>query len=747
MEKGFFFIIIFSLAVNIGLGLFLILTISRHRLAPGAGSLIALTIGAGLWSFGYSMEFLTPDFAAKVFWGKFQYLGIITVPMAWFSFGYQSLGAPGWLERSWKQKAVLAALPLLALVLIWTNELHHLIWRDVRLQAVGAFYVLAVDHGPVFWLYLLYSYCLIGVGSIKLAGGLVTFYQPDRWRTVLRLAATVFPLLGNLIYVTGLNPVPYLDWSSLSFTIAGLLMAISLYRFSHMNILPIAQRMVFAVFPDCLFVLDAQNRLVDMNAAALDMVGSSQVDWRGKPLAEIIPDLAHWVSLAGFNEEFQTEISQKNGQEQRYYDLRILPLTHANQRPIGCLVVYHNITQHRQAQVQLEQVRTQLEEAVAGRTAELRWAVKQLQVELAQRTMAEQRLEDLIEAAPDAMLLVDQAGTIMLVNAQTERLFGYSRAELLGENIQNLVVPKSRKRLREHVDQFISDHLSRQVIFGLTLSALCKDGSLFPAEISFGALNTSDGVWIACNARDITERKKAEEEQSRLMEKIQQSREQLRALAVRLSEAQEYEQRQIAVELHDRVGQNLTGLNLNLQVIQNLISAEGFASVHSRLEDSMRLVEETTRQVRSVMADLNPPLLEEYGLGAALRFSCEKFQERTGIETTLLGEDFQPRLAPREEMALFRIVQEALNNVVKHAQAARVEIRIETTEQFVMLCVEDNGRGFNVDESAQPGEQPHWGLLNIRERAASIGGVLQIHSVPGQGTILKIVIQRGELHD
>jgi two-component system sensor histidine kinase UhpB len=747
MDIELILIVILPIIINIGLAIFLVFTVSRHGLTPSGRALVAVVLGASLWAFGYSMEFLVTGLEAKIFWGKFQYLGITTVPLAWFSFGSLSLGSHGWVKRSLTQRIGLSVLPAITMGLVWTNEMHGLIWRDVRLQALGSFQILAVDHGPGFWLYLAYGYFLLLIGSIRLASGLVAFFQISHWRTILRLIAILIPWFGNFIYVTGLNPIPNLDWSPLSFTFAGLLLSISLFRFSLVDILPIAQKTVFEVIPDSLFVLDASDHLVSMNAAAQKIFGDMDIAWHGKPLAEVNPELSRWVSQASLSEVFRADVVRGNEPDQRSYDLRIMPLTGSNKQPIGRLVVCHDITQHKQEQAQLEQARDQLEEAVAERTAELRWAVEQLRVELAQRTLAERRFEDVIEAAPDAMLLVDPAGTVMLVNAQAERLFGYSREELLGANFELLIPSTLRKRFRERINQFLVDSFIRQVSFGFVLFAQRRDGGIFPVEISLGTLNTTDGVWIACNARDITERKKAEEEQNRLLEEIKQSREQLRALAVRLSEAQEYEQRQVAIELHDRVGQNLTGLNLNLQAIQNLIPVEGFAPIRNRLEDSISLVEETTRQVRSVMADLDPPLLEEYGLSAALRFSCEKFMERTGIETVLFIEEIEPRLSRREEMALFRIIQEGLNNIAKHARATRVETRIETDEQGTILTVEDNGQGFTTHNLHKADDQPHWGLLNVQERAASIGGEMQIYSAPGQGTCLKIVIQRGERND
>jgi signal transduction histidine kinase len=252
---------------------------------------------------------------------------------------------------------------------------------------------------------------------------------------------------------------------------------------------------------------------------------------------------------------------------------------------------------------------------------------------------------------------------------------------------------------------------------------------------------------VACNVRDISARKQAEQEQKQLLDQIQNSREQLLALTHRLQEVQEYERRQIAAELHDRVGQNLTGLNLNLQIIKDQMNSAASPALHSRLEDSQQLLEETTRQVRDVMADLRPPMLDEYGLVSTLHWYCGIFSRRTGIATRVIGDELNPRLPARDETALFRIVQEALNNVIRHANANEVLIILESLDEAACLIVKDNGRGFITPTTEVPAGQAHWGLLNIEQRAASIGGELAIDSAPGKGTKLSIILRRSNDED
>jgi signal transduction histidine kinase len=199
--------------------------------------------------------------------------------------------------------------------------------------------------------------------------------------------------------------------------------------------------------------------------------------------------------------------------------------------------------------------------------------------------------------------------------------------------------------------------------------------------------------FIQSIGRDITERKKAEQEQIRLLEAIGHSQEQLRLLTFHLQEVQETERREIASVLHDRVGQNLTGLNLILQMIQNQLKPETNPVKRDRLNEALQIVEEITRQVRDVMVDLHPPLLEEYGLFSALDWYSGVFSQRSGMTVQVVGGEFSPRLTLSVETVLFRIAQEALNNVAKHARASHVTLRLGSNGNGPCLDIEDDGLG------------------------------------------------------
>ena len=262
------------LIISAALGLFLALFIIRNRPAPGSRDLAALILGASLWSAGYALEMLSPGLESKLFWAKFQYLGIGIVPLTWFVFALQYLDTPGWARRLLRLWPILAILPGVTIGLVWTNQIHGLVWRQVQVANIGPVQMLQIQHGPWFWVYWIYSYCLLFLGSFRLVGGLLGTVRLHRWQTRLALLAILIPWIGNLSYVSGLNPVPGLDWTPFGFTIAGLLFSISLFRFQLVKILPIAEKRVFAGLPDCLLVLDLQNYIVDLNQAAQKMIGN-----------------------------------------------------------------------------------------------------------------------------------------------------------------------------------------------------------------------------------------------------------------------------------------------------------------------------------------------------------------------------------------------------------------------------------------------------------------------------------------
>jgi PAS domain S-box-containing protein len=208
----------------------------------------------------------------------------------------------------------------------------------------------------------------------------------------------------------------------------------------------------------------------------------------------------------------------------------------------------------------------------------------------------------------------------------------------------------------------------------------------------------------------------------------------LRALSRRLVQAEETERRRIARELHDQVGQNLSALNINLDI---LAASLRDPALKRRMDDSLKLVDGTLQSIETVMAELRPPLLDEYGLGAALAWYAEEYAQRTGIRVDMdKSRDAGGALRPEAAVALFRIAQEALNNVAKHAGAKLVRIGLWIEGAEMNLYIADDGSGFDASQAPRG----RWGMSTMRERAEAAGGRFLVDSVPGRGTTVRAAV-------
>jgi len=226
---------------------------------------------------------------------------------------------------------------------------------------------------------------------------------------------------------------------------------------------------------------------------------------------------------------------------------------------------------------------------------------------------------------------------------------------------------------------------------------------------------------------------------ARLFEQLSESQAQLRGMSHQLVQVQERQFRHLAAELHDRVGQDMTAININLNIMRALLPETISEDIISRLADTEDLVRESVKRMRSTMAEFRPPMLDQYGLTTALNWYSEQFHKRTEINVNINDTYMKNTRLPSEtEIALFRIAQEALNNVAKHAKATQVDIELFDEKGSCMMAVTDNGIGANLDQQSSKSPD-HWGLTIMQERARAIGGGFIMRSIPDQGT--QIVVQ------
>jgi len=339
---------------------------------------------------------------------------------------------------------------------------------------------------------------------------------------------------------------------------------------------------------------------------------------------------------------------------------------------------------------------------------------------------SEQLFRGLLDSAPDAMVIVDTSGTIQVVNAQTERLFGYARAELRDQSVDLLLPDRFRTAHVRHRVAYLSKPQARPMGADLELYGRRKDGTEFPVDISLSPMEAESGTLVIAAIRDVTERFEAKKKLDDSFEVVQRQR-----LFARLIAAQEEERLRIASDIHDDTIQAMTATSLRMQQLRRHLTDPGQIELLSKLEDAVR---ESITRLRRLMFDLRPASLDRSGLAAALRELLERLQEETHLTFTLENHlNSEPSGGIRT--ALYRIAQEALVNVKKHAAASTVSVELRSVGAGCRVRIQDDGKGFDVElTDSKPG---HLGLVSMRERAQIAGGWWLVRCPSEGGTVVE----------
>jgi signal transduction histidine kinase len=227
---------------------------------------------------------------------------------------------------------------------------------------------------------------------------------------------------------------------------------------------------------------------------------------------------------------------------------------------------------------------------------------------------------------------------------------------------------------------------------------------------------------------DQTERKQAEEELKHLNEK-------LRALSARMQSVREEESHRIAREIHDELGNTLTGLNIDLSYLGKKLSKSGNSAAHEKIKSMSELIKDTIHKIQNISTELRPSTLDHLGLAAAIEWQIGEFQRRTEIESNIVSLEEEVALSKEQSTAVFRIFQEALTNIVRHAQATWIDVAMRKEAGELVLTVSDNGRGITEDEKSG---QCTLGILGMQERAHLVGGEIEITGAEGKGTVVTV---------
>jgi PAS domain S-box-containing protein len=341
---------------------------------------------------------------------------------------------------------------------------------------------------------------------------------------------------------------------------------------------------------------------------------------------------------------------------------------------------------------------------------------------------SEARLHGLLDSAMDAIITVDESQHVVIFNAAAEAMFGCSRDEALGAPLASFIPDRFRSVHAAHIRRFAeTPTVSRRMGVERIVTGLRRNGEEFPLDASISQLEDSGEKFYTVILRDVSER-------VRIEAALRRSQEELRELGAAAHATREQEKSRIARELHDELAQSLTALQMDVAWIKQKIPDDQVATV-ARLAKMETLLEQTVAATRRMAADLRPLMLDDLGLVPAVEWLAETFAQRNGISCELAVNEPHLELPGEHATAVFRIVQESLNNVAKHAGASRVEITIEHTGSELTVSIRDDGSGFSPQD---PRKAASYGLLGLRERASLLGGEASVTSAPGQGTWIEV---------
>jgi PAS domain S-box-containing protein len=341
---------------------------------------------------------------------------------------------------------------------------------------------------------------------------------------------------------------------------------------------------------------------------------------------------------------------------------------------------------------------------------------------------SEARLRGILDSAMDAIITVDASQHVVLFNAAAEAMFGCRREEAIGAPLASFIPERFRAGHVDHIERFGAEGITSRRMGGMrVVTGLRRNGEEFPIDASISQLTEGGHSFYTVILRDVTERVRAEDA-------LKRSKHELQQLAAAAHQTREHEQSRIARELHDELGQSLTALKMLAVSLRGSVATDDAAALQ-RLDRMEEVLDRTVAATRRIAADLRPLMLEDLGLIAAIEWLTEEFSQRHGIECTLSVDDPDLALEGAHASAVFRIVQEALTNVARHAHARHVDVIITRDDSAVIVRVRDNGRGFATDAPRSPVSR---GLLGMRERAYLLGGWIAIESAPGYGTAVEI---------
>ena len=458
--------------VSLSLSIYL----SPHWKNKSAGILMLLMAATAIWSLAYGMELISPNMVLKLWWVKIEYFGAAWIGMLIFCFiatiaeGNPQLTKTGYL--------LLGLVPILVIFLVVTNDHHHLMWQNARLDLGGRVPALAYSRGDGFWGYVGFSYLLILMAAFILIRALVSAKGIVRKQLLLLLVGLMCPWLANILYLFGFSELNYLDLTPAAFTVSGIAFSWGLLKYQLLGLIPLAREMLIESMGDPVIALDMNDRILDLNRAAQDLFQIGRKAQADMGIRESVPVLYDLVEKYRQSGPVEVETQFCVGGLSKQWNLRIFPLLNKKEMQTGRLVILRDITDRKNAEAALKE--------------------------------SERIHRIILEASPNPIVFYNETGEVTYLNPAFTRVFGWHSDELLGKRID--FVPKENLEETREALRKTFDHPEGNYDF--ITQRITKTGDILDVSINSALYRAKDGSRksMVVNFTDITKIKKTEHE-------------------------------------------------------------------------------------------------------------------------------------------------------------------------------------------------------------------------------------------
>jgi PAS domain S-box-containing protein len=442
-----------------------------------------MMLGITEWLTAAALGYAVTNPADKILWAKLEYIGVVSVPYLVLCFSLNYSGLKQWFT---KRNIILASIiPAVTLLLVWTNELHGLVWSSYAPYVQNGVMLSTKTYGTFFWVYWTYSYILLMAASVTIIRAALLASKVFRPQASLLILAILFPWLGNLIYILHLSPLGNMDLTPLSFFLTGIILSLGVVHWRLFDIMPTAQMAIIENLQDGIIVLGSDDRVVDINPAAQSIFSITPLKAIGRHGNHLLPSVIFPAPGNDVTETIRLDIVMPY---EKYYDLTATRFDDKKGAKIGRVVMIHDITESKAMQQKLADIeRNKMETKISE---------------------SEEKYQSLFDNASDAIIIADtETGIIIDANKQAEVLLGRSRDEIIDLN-RARIHPEDKTAY--YIDQF-SQHVIGKKAIDYNSEIVKKDGTIVPVSISAGILQLNGRKVMQGIFRDITERAKEEE--------------------------------------------------------------------------------------------------------------------------------------------------------------------------------------------------------------------------------------------